>query len=540
MQVSLAWLIASWLILIISGAGFWWWYRGKMSPVAASPLQESGDDAQALERLRQSEENYRLLVTHQQELVVKVDTGGRFLYVSPSYCQLFGKSEQELLGRRFMPLVHEEDRELTEREMEKLYYPPHRIYVEQRALTLDGWRWLAWMDTAVLDENGQVQAIVGVGRDISERKAAQQALEESQRLFRTLTDTSPVGIFRTRVDGYTTYVNPRWCELSGLEPGQAKGDGWLQAVHPGDRGALQKAWQAAWAEKKISVAEYRFLQPGGKLVWVMGQAVPEINAKGEITGYVGTITDITQRKLMEQELERRVRQRTAQLQAANSDLEAFAYSVSHDLRAPLRAIDGFTRILLDENYNRLNPEGQRVAGIIRENAQTMGRLIDDLLSFSRLSRSQISKKQLDMKALACQVFEQLTSPLQKQKYKLVIHNMPGACADEAMMRQVWTNLLSNALKFSAHLEKPQIEISGKMHDKMAVYTIKDNGMGFDMKYAERLFEVFQRLHDNNGIEGTGVGLAIAHRLIHKQGGKIWAESQPGQGAVFYFSLPPAG
>ena len=495
------------------------------------------DESDALRKLRESEEKYRLLVTHQHDLIVKVDPEGHFLYVSPSYCHLFGKSEAELLGQKFIPLVHEDDRGETERLMEKLYDPPHKVYIEQRAMTRHGWRWLAWADTAVVDESGQVTAIIGAGRDITDRKLTEHALKESQLLFQTLADTSPVGIFRTRADGYTTYVNPRWCEMSGIAREQAMGNGWLQAVHPDERREVGKGWETASTENQISVAEYRFMHPDGKVVWVMGQAVPEMSPDGELIGYVGTITDITQRKILEQELEKRVGERTRELEAANKELEAFAYTISHDLRTPLRAVDGFARILLAEHWDQLSEEGRRVGSIIRDNAQNMGRLIDDLLAFSRISRFEVKKQDIDMKELAAAVFDQLTTEEQKQKIAFILHPLETVPGDPAMMRQVLVNIISNAIKFSAFREKPEIEISCMKKNEMVEFCVRDNGSGFNMEYSGQLFRVFQRLHNPAEYEGTGVGLAIAQRLLEKHNGTIRAESIQGEGAAFYFSLP---
>ncbi|MFO7977769.1 MAG: PAS domain S-box protein [Bacteroidales bacterium] len=533
--------IIIWVLLILAGVVLVWYYHVALTRLRGQQDRPNGlshkGERETLRRLRESEEKFRLLVNHQNDLIVKIDPEGRFLFVSPSYCEMFGKAEEELLGQQFIPLVHEEDRLSTEKEMEKLADPPHKIYLEQRAMTRLGWRWLAWSDTAVLDDSGEITAIIGVGRDITDRKQAQLELQKSKLLFQTLADTSPVGIFRTRPDGYTTYVNPRWCELSGLTPEQAEGNGWLEAVHPGDRQAVAKGWDAASTENVVSVSEYRFLRPDGVTVWVMGQAVPEKSPAGEIIGYVGTITEITQRKLMEQELEKRVQDRTIELQAANKELEAFAYSVSHDLRAPLRAIDGFTRILLEEYREVLNDEGRRIGTIIRENAQNMGQLIDDLLTYSKISRSQVRKTTIDMKEMAFGAFDQLTTKAQKEKIRFTVQELPRVAGDPGMMRQVWVNLLSNAIKFSAARQQPHIDISCDETDRQITFCVSDNGIGFNMDYAGKLFGVFQRLQGAREYEGTGVGLAIAQRLILKQDGEIRAQATEGQGASFYFSLP---
>jgi two-component system sensor kinase len=219
------------------------------------------------------------------------------------------------------------------------------------------------------------------------------------------------------------------------------------------------------------------------------------------------------------------------------ELEAFSYSVSHDLRAPLRAIDGFSRILAEDYAEKLDEDGKRVLNVIRSNTQNMGRLIDDLLAFSRLGRKQIEATPVNMSDLANDVFQQLKSGLANQKIQLNLASLPGATGDPALIRQVFVNLLSNAAKYSRPRAETVIEVNGRCENGDCIYSVKDNGVGFDMTYAQKLFGVFQRLHSVEEFEGTGVGLAIVQRIIHRHGGRVWAEGKVDEGATFYFSLP---
>jgi len=237
------------------------------------------------------------------------------------------------------------------------------------------------------------------------------------------------------------------------------------------------------------------------------------------------------------ELEQRVQERTRKLEEANKELEAFSYSVSHDLRAPLRAIDGFSRILVEDYAEKINEDGKRVLDVIRSNTQNMGRLIDDLLSFSRLGRKQIEASSVDMSELANDVFQQLKSGLANQNIQLNLASLPGATGDPSLIRQVFVNLLSNAAKYSRPRAETVIEVNGRCENGDCIYSVKDNGVGFDMTYAQKLFGVFQRLHSVEEFEGTGVGLAIVQRIIHRHGGRVWAEGKVDEGATFYFSLP---
>jgi signal transduction histidine kinase len=222
---------------------------------------------------------------------------------------------------------------------------------------------------------------------------------------------------------------------------------------------------------------------------------------------------------------------------ANKEMEAFSYSVSHDLRAPLRAIDGFTQILVEDYGGKLDDEGNRIAGIIRASAVQMGKLIDDLLSFSRLGRAEVKKSAIAMGALADGVYKALKALAPERDIEFVMDAVPDINGDVDMIRQVWTNLFSNAIKFTSKKEKAKIEVGSTSDGNNVTYFVKDNGAGFDMKYIGKLFGVFQRLHSVEDFEGTGVGLANVKRIIERHGGKVWAEGKVGEGATFYFVLP---
>ncbi len=237
------------------------------------------------------------------------------------------------------------------------------------------------------------------------------------------------------------------------------------------------------------------------------------------------------------DLERRVVERTAQLEMANKDLEGFSYSVSHDLRVPLRAIDGFSRILLEDYAERVDDEGKRLLRVIRDSTNKMAELIDDILAFSRAGRDELALVEVDVAELASDVFDELRQTAGERKLNLVLETAPCAHADRAMLRQVLVNLIANAIKFTRPRAEAVIRIGGKTSGGETVYYVADNGVGFDMQYAGKLYGVFQRLHGPDIFEGTGIGLAIVKRIISKHGGRTWAESALDRGATFYFSLP---
>lgn len=256
------------------------------------------------------------------------------------------------------------------------------------------------------------------------------------------------------------------------------------------------------------------------------------------------VRDITRRKLAEDqirklnsELEQRVRDRTAQLELANKELEAFAFSVSHDLRAPLRAIDGFSRAVREDYGDKLDEQGKHFLEMLSDNATRMNKLIDDILSFSRMGRRDIPGMRLDLAELAQEVIAELRSTVPDRTIRFTVGALPQTRGDRVMIRQALVNLLSNAVKFTRPRSEPVIEVGRSTGRDENIYYVKDNGVGFDMRYADKLFGVFQRLHAQDEFDGTGIGLSIVKRIVQRHGGRVWAQAQVGAGATIFFTLP---
>jgi PAS domain S-box-containing protein len=380
---------------------------------------------------------------------------------------------------------------------------------------------------------------------IAERAGAERALRDSERRNRTLVEASTSIVWMADKDRHFPRGQPGWQAYTGQTDDDSAGAGWRSAFLSEDREVLEQSWKAAVETRSPFVCELRLWHAASaQHRYISLRAAPVLDTDGQVVEWIGTVADVDDRRRAEEEirrlnaeLEERVARRTAELEATNKELESFSYSVSHDLRAPLRAIDGYSRMVQEDYKERLDEDGQRMLGVVREEAVKMGRLIDDLLAFSKLSRKAMDADQVDMTALAQETAKTLLREHDEQRIRLDIWPLPPVKGDPALLRQVWVNLLSNALKYSSTKPKAEILVSGEQVDGSAHFRVQDNGVGFDMKYAPKLFGVFQRLHKAEDFEGTGVGLAIVQRVVLRHGGSIRADAKPGEGATFHFTLP---
>ena len=371
-----------------------------------------------------------------------------------------------------------------------------------------------------------------------------EALRESESRFRQLTESLPQLVWTCQPDGPCDYLNRKWVEFTGVPEAQQHGFGWLEQLHPDDRAPTVAAWEAAVAARADFRVEFRIRRHDGEYRWFDTQAVRLSVADGHTVKWVGSNTDVTERKRAEEkilklnaELEHRVMQRTSQLEVVNRELEAFSYSVSHDLRAPLRHVSGYVELLGKQYQTELPEKGRHYLDEIIDSVRQMGLLIDDLLKFSRSGRAEIHESTVDMNRIVEEVSVRLRQDNPQRDIEWSIAEMPSVHCDDAMMHLVWENLLSNAVKFTGTRKKARIEIGVRDENKEFVFSVCDNGVGFDMKYAQKLFGVFQRLHSIAEFEGTGVGLANVKRIIARHGGRTWAEAELDKGASFYFSIP---
>ncbi|HSH94021.1 MAG TPA: ATP-binding protein [Roseimicrobium sp.] len=428
-----------------------------------------------------------------------------------------------------------------------------RIYAEKTILTPLN----ALMQTAGRITSGDLEARTGLAKGASELGRFVQAFDrmaetlqkrqveitQAEGKFRILVEQSIVGIYIIQ-ENRLVYVNPRLAEIVGRPWEEVTGKDVLLIIAPEDRRKVSENIQKR-LEGVVTSLHYQL-----HLLHADGSAVA-VEAHGSATSFggkpaiIGTLMDISERLEAEEEvrrlnrdLEQRVVQRTAQLAAANQELEAFSYSVSHDLRAPLRHVDGFADLLRKHTSSSLDEKGRRLLDTISESAKRMGVLIDDLLSFSRMGRAEFRQSEVDLGLLVKDVLRSMEHDIKDRKVDWQIHPLPVVIGDVAMLRQVFVNLVSNALKYSRTREMARVEVGVMSGDEgETIIYVRDNGVGFDMKYAGKLFGVFQRLHGTNQFEGTGIGLANVRRIIQRHAGRTWAEGQEGEGATFYISFP---
>ena len=397
------------------------------------------------------------------------------------------------------------------------------------------------------DTAGEIIGLVGISRDITEHKQAERALRESEKKFRALFEHSQESIFILDPHDSTVVLpvvdcNEIACRQHGYGCEELVGRSFGQIDAAARSPQQVEALVQRVREQGLARVETQHQGKDGICLdlesWVSFITV----GNRELMLYVAR--DISERRKAEeairqlnQDLEARVQERTQQLEQANRELEAFSYSISHDLRAPVRAISGFARIIHEDHADQLHGEVGRLFQIVSASAQRMGDLIDDLLAFSRLNAHKPRHTAVNMTSLAESVIAELCQFRDGGTAQFRLDELPDTEGDESMLRQIFTNLLNNALKFSRNSSSPVIEISARRESERLIYSVRDNGVGFDMKYAPKLFKVFQRLHNTEQFEGTGVGLAIVQRIVQRHGGEVWAVSSPGSGSTFSFSLP---
>ncbi len=507
-----------------------------------------------LEERRHLEALYRRAISAADAVPYSLDYHtNEYTFIGDGIQKLTGYSAQEISGALFRSLVEkvelhtdllaasgqppQADRAVDKPLAEwKSDYRIHTRYREQR--------WLTDAAVQVFDDEGRPSGAIGLLFDITRRKWAEAALSESERRWRAIFERSVSGIALSNLNGDILESNLAFQRMLGYSGEELHHMRFSELAHPEDLpeelAGVEKLFNG---EENFFTMEKRYLRKNGNLLWANMTAALIPGENGDPCFGLAIIDDITERKKAERvlrqinsELEQRARQRTAELEAANRELESFSYSVSHDLRAPLRAIDGYGHLLEMDYASQLEGDGQVLLSNIRQATQKMGHLIDDLLKLSRVSRAEMTIAPVNLSAITGQLLRVLAEQEPERQVQIEVEAELWVQGDASLLQVAMDNLLRNAWKFTSKTGQPFIQVGALKEARPIIYYVRDNGAGFSMQYADKLFIPFQRLHSADEFEGTGVGLATVQRVIQRHSGRLWAESAPGKGATFYFTL----
>jgi len=508
-------------------------------------VQDITERRKSEEAVQESDMHYHQIVDLSQDMIV-IHQQGKVVFVNEAGVQLLGvPNSDQIIGRSVLEFVPPEYRKIALERMQTGHTEEgyrSKVY-EQKMIRVDGNVIDIELRGMPIRYQGE-QAIQFIARDITERKKAEAALRRSEQEFRALAENSPDVIVRYDREGRRMYVNPEFERVNRLTAREVLGkkpeEISTELAPMAD--VFTSRLMETMASGKITKIDLSWTKDGKLICWFV-RAVPEFDVNGNVTGALTIWSDISERKQVEeeinrlnQELELRVAQRTNQLEEANKELEAFSYSVSHDLRAPLRSVDGFSLALLEDYYDKIDDQGKNYLHRVRSATQRMAQLIDDMLNLSRLSRTEMIVQQVNLSEIFREITLSIHETQPKRQVEFIIQEGIKAQGDSRLLRIVLENLLGNAWKFTSKHPTARIEFNMKQEKEGIVYFIRDDGAGFNMEYAKKLFGAFQRLHSTAEFPGTGIGLATVQRIIHRHSGKIWAESEIEKGSTFYFTL----
>lgn len=468
-----------------------------------------------------------------------VDLSGNFIRTNKAFCDILGYSKEELLKLDFEEITHIDDYHdhknlLNELQEGKLNFTSfQKRYMHQNGKVI----WLLLNVVLIRDEDANPAFMVVQIQDVSEKVQTEEELKISQARFELVILGAQAGIWEwPDINCNKEWWSPKFYDLLGYEIDEipASLDSFYNLLHPDDREATQDLIDKHFRKEAPFIIEYRLKTKSGKYKWFQGSGQAEFDANGNALKMAGSIIDITPTK----QAEKKLIQKNQELEVSVKNLASFSYSISHDLKTPLRAISGFCGILLEDHAKDLNDEGKKILNTVIKNSNKMGTLINDLLTYSMISRKNLKLYKLDMKYMFESSIRNYTKKIPEKNYNFIVQPLKKAVGDKVMIEHLLNNLVSNTIKYAKKEVPINIEVEGETTDEGYTYKIKDNGVGFDSTYIHKIFGVFERLHKESEFQGTGVGLAIAKKVVEIHGGKIWAESEIDVGSTFYFTLDP--
>jgi PAS domain S-box-containing protein len=492
--------------------------------------------AERSEELTRAEQLLRHTLDNMIEGVQIMDFNWKYIYVNDALVKQSRYSHNELIGHSIMDLYPGVEKTEMFRCLKQCMEERVPVSMETEFQFPD--RSSDWFE---LNFQPVPDGIFILSTETTRQRDASRLITEQKALAESLLLAAPDGIMGIDEQGRITMVNQQAEQIFGYSSQEIIGHH-ISRLIPGSGQDIYENIPEQLPEKAPVLKKEMLGIRKNRERFPVDISLSLLQTGANKT-VIGSFRDITEKKRVEAELqnltdnlEATVQLRTAQLEAINKELDSFSYSVSHDLRAPLRAIDGYTKILLEEYGPKVDEQGKLIMETVRKNARRMGQLIDDLLAFSRLGKQSLVNTAVNMEQLVYGIVDELKAQ-QPERVEFVLHELAAASGDNSMLKQAVSNLVANAVKYSSKKVNPRIEIGSYAENGSLVYYVRDNGAGFDMLYADKLFGVFQRLHSTKEFEGTGVGLAIVQRIIQRHGGQVWADAREGEGAVFYFSLP---
>ncbi|MGE5679706.1 MAG: PAS domain S-box protein [Bacillota bacterium] len=484
-------------------------------------------------KIQSDKQLLRLFVEHSPAAIAMLDKDMKYLVASKRYLKDYNLGDLDLTSRSHYEIFPE----IPDRwkEIHKKCLDGHSEHCEADQFTRqDGHvEWVRWEIHPWYDLPEQVGGIIIFSEVITERvlameelKRAKEEAEKYEESYRQLAEAMPQIVWTADKDGNINYLNQRWNEYSGLVTDEALNWNWIDQVHPDDKKNIVTVWSDSISSKSPYEITSRIRRRDGQYRWFLIRAIPQIDQNGNVVKWFGTSTDIHEQKLLEQQLE-----------YSNKELEQFAYVASHDLQEPLRMVTSYTKLLAKKYKGKLDENADQYISFADEGATRMHTLIKDLLMFSRITTRAKPLEKVNCSQIIEKVLMDLELLIKENNAEIIFNDLPVVIADPTQIRQLFQNLIENAIKFHHQARKPEIIISAGKIDGKWLFSIRDNGIGIESKYFERIFITFQRLHEREKYSGNGIGLAACKKIVERHGGKIWVDSEPDKGTTFYFTLP---